>query len=165
MTQTESNPDSYLSYPSQNPDVLNAGGCRVFVSAVSQNLESPTSLFPSLRSTLSQHLARADCDVKVQENFRQTDVDTILKLDGYIRKCSAVIQLVGSIPGEIADHNAVTQYLNAEQNFLSNYPELRRSIGDCFELTYTQWEAFIAGGDSWKRKELHLSPANRGVDD
>ena len=83
--------------------------------------------------------------MEVQERFRQTgDVDTVQKLAGYIRTCAAVIHLVGGKSGAVADKKDVADYLKAEPAFLEKHPELRTALGDCSDLTYTQWEAFIA---------------------
>ena len=30
------------------------------------------------------------------------------------------------------------------QEFLAKFPELKTKLGDCADLTYTQWEAFLA---------------------
>ena len=118
---------------------------RVFLSCVSAEFEKPEAPFPGLRGQLRHYLTRADCEVKVQEDFRQTgDVDTVEKLAGYIRDCAAVIHLVGELPGAVADSKAVADYLAAEPAFLANHPDLRAALGDFSDLTYTQWEAFIA---------------------
>lgn len=73
---------------------------RLFISCVSEE-------FGTYRQVLRRHLARADCEVKLQEEFRQTPVDTIEKLDGYIRGCAAVIHLVGEGSGAVANPQAV----------------------------------------------------------
>src|SRR5262249_25242505 len=92
-----------------------------------------------------RYLAAADCEVKVQEDFRQEgQVLTVAKLDGYIRDCAAVIHLVGAKPGATADARAVAEYLHAEPKFLEKDPDLCAKLGDFSGLTYTQWEAFLA---------------------
>ena len=118
---------------------------RVFISCVSDEFEKAAAPFPGFRGQLRHYLTRADCEVKVQEDFCQTgDVDTVEKLDRYIRKCAAVIHLVGAATGSIADRKAVADYLAAEPRFLEKYPVLRAALGGCSDLTYTQWEAFLA---------------------
>ncbi|MEQ1829077.1 MAG: hypothetical protein ABL921_24150 [Pirellula sp.] len=117
---------------------------RLFVSAVTSEFENTKGPHPGLRAKLRNYLARAGCDVKVQEDFRQTPVDTLQKLDGYIRSCSAVIHLVGGMAGEKANPQAVRDFLDAEPSFLKSRPELRDALGHFSDLTYTQWEAFIA---------------------
>lgn len=125
------------------PDATSAN--RIFISCVTDEFEKPAAPFPGLRANLRHYLTRADCEVKVQEEFRQTgDVDTLQKLDGYIRSCVAVIHLVGEKAGAVANKRAVLDYLAATPKFLEKHFELRAALGDCSDLTYSQWEAFIA---------------------
>jgi hypothetical protein len=120
-------------------------GNRLFISCVSGEFEKPEARFPGFRSSLRKYLTAADCEVKVQEDFCQEgQVLTVAKLDGYIRRCAAVIHLVGAKPGATADARAVAEYLQAEPKFLERYPDLRAKLGDFSGLTYTQWEAFLA---------------------
>ncbi len=120
-------------------------GNRVFISCVSDEFEKPDARFPGFRSSLRKYLTAADCEVKVQEDFRQEGKDlTVAKLNGYISNCAAVIHLVGAKPGATANARAVAEYLQAEPKFLEKYPDLRAQLGDCSDLTYTQWEAFVA---------------------
>src|SRR3954453_5561264 len=112
-------------------------GNRVFISCVSDDFEKPEARFPGFRSLLKGYLTRADCEVKVQEDFRQEGKRfTVAKLDDYIRKCAAVIHLVGAKPGATANARAVAEYLQAEPEFLEKYPDLRAKLGDGSGLTY-----------------------------
>lgn len=110
---------------------------RIFISCV-------TSELGQLREELRRYLARADCDVKVQEDFYQSDVDLIEKLNEYIRSCAAVIHLVGGKAGTVAEPRPVREYLRSVTNFLEEEPELRAALGDFSGLSYTQWEAYLA---------------------
>ena len=129
-----------------DPDFNN----RVFISCVTSEFEKSKSgptPFPGLRSNLRHYLTKADCEVKVQEDFRlEGQVDLVEKLDRYIRRCAAVIHLVGDLPGAVANEKAVAAYLKAEPTFLQNHPELLAELQktNFADLTYTQWEAFIA---------------------
>jgi tetratricopeptide (TPR) repeat protein len=116
----------------------------VFISCVSDEFEREGAPFPGLRGQLRGYLARTRCNVRVQEDFPQVAVDTVQKLADEIALCSVVIHLVGAKAGAIADPAAVAQYLKAEPNFLSQHPQLRADLGDCSDISYTQWEAFIA---------------------
>src|SRR5207302_1050019 len=118
---------------------------RIFISCVSDEFQKETAPFPGFREQLRHYLTRADCEVKVQEDFRQTaDRDTVRKVADYIHHGKAVIHLVGGLPGAVANRDAVADFLAAEPDFLAGQPDLRKALGDCSDLTYTQWEAFLA---------------------
>ncbi len=119
-----------------------AGTPSVFISCVTEELGD-------LRKVLREALTRADYHVRAQEVFSQSDVDTLSKLDNYIRKSQAVIHIVGQSPGCLADQNAVRAYLTAcelesADGFLAAHPNLRSALGDFSDPSYTHWEAFIA---------------------
>ena len=116
----------------------------VFISCVSDEFEKDGAPFPGLRQQLRGYLARTRSNVRVQEDFPQTAVDTIKKLADEIRPRAVVIHLVGEKPGAIADSAAVAEYLTGEPHFLAKRPELRAALGDFSGISYTQWEAFIA---------------------
>jgi tetratricopeptide (TPR) repeat protein len=126
---------------------------RVFISTVSGEFEKPAATFPGLRSKLRGCLARAGCDVKVQEDFRQTAGGTLEKLDAYIRDCDAVIHLVGRLPGYLADADSpqdVPDYLAhiatqpGGRTFLDKQPELLAEFGAGAGISLTQFEAYMA---------------------
>ncbi len=123
-----------------------ASSNRVFISCVSDEFQKATSPFPGLREQLRHHLTRADCEVKIQEDFRQAgEMDTVEKLAGYIKKCAAVIHLVGELSGVVANDKAVAAYPDKDKpDFLAKHPDLRAALGDYSDLTCTQWEAIIA---------------------
>jgi formylglycine-generating enzyme required for sulfatase activity len=80
--------------------------------------------------------------VKIQEDFSQVPEDTIQKLDEYIRRCDAVIHILGEASGATADSQAVDSYLKKERSFL----QTMSGIGNfkSLKISYTQWEAFLA---------------------
>ena len=131
---------------------------RLFLSCVTPEFEFKQGATPQdngarfskFRSKLSAHLRRADCDVKVQEDFRQDgELDTVEKLADYIRTCGAVVHILGSECGSVANATARAALLaNNEllggRPFLADLPKLQEQLGDCSDLTYTQWEAFLA---------------------
>ncbi|MBC7965601.1 MAG: hypothetical protein H7Z17_06695 [Fuerstia sp.] len=117
----------------------------IFISCVSDDFEKQHARFPGFRSALAAYLRRADCHVKVQEDFRQEGaIDTIQKLANYVRHCRAVLHLVAKAKGAVPDQRDREAFLNSEPNFLQACPELRQQLGECSDLTYTQWEAFLA---------------------
>jgi hypothetical protein len=118
---------------------------RVFVSCVSDEFQKDTAAFPGFREQLRGYLTSAECEVKVQEEFRQRgDADTVEKLADYIKTCAAVIHLVGELPGATANPRAVADFLAKEPTFLSGHPDLRTALGDFTGVSYTQWEAYLA---------------------
>jgi hypothetical protein len=127
---------------------------RLFISCVSDEFQKPKSPFPEFREQLRHYLTRAECEVKVQEDFRQDgQVTTLEKLADYIKrddthKCAAVIHLVGEMPGAVPDPKEVPALLanlkSRGAEFLAGHPDLRAALGDLSDLTYTQWEAFLA---------------------
>ena len=56
-------------------------GNRIFISTVSGDFEKASAAFPGLRSSLRRYLTTANCEVRVQEDFRQTRGGTLEKLD------------------------------------------------------------------------------------
>ncbi len=126
------------------PDKPKPAGDGVFISCVSDEFEKACAPFPGLRGQLRGYLARTRINVRVQEDFPQTAVDTVKKLADEIRPRAVVIHLVGEKPGALAAPAAVAEYLKAEPEFLANHPALRAALGDCSGFSYTQWEAFIA---------------------
>ena len=70
----------------------------VFLSCVSDEFEKPGAV-PGISRPVRHYLTRADCEVKVREEFRPAgDVDTIEKLAGYIRKCAPSFIWLESCP-------------------------------------------------------------------
>ncbi|MBL8843682.1 MAG: hypothetical protein JNL90_19325 [Planctomycetes bacterium] len=116
----------------------------IFISCVSDEFERDGAPFPGLRKQLRGYLARTRSNVRVQEDFPQTAVDTVKKLADEIRPRAVVVHLVGEKQGAIADPAAVAEYLNAELDFLAKHPDLRAALSDFSGISYTQWEAFIA---------------------
>ena len=57
----------------------------VFISCVSDEFEKASSPFAGLRSAIALYLAKAKCDVRVQEFFPQSAVDMVENLSGEVR--------------------------------------------------------------------------------
>ena len=116
----------------------------IFISCVSDEFEKDGAPFPRLRQQLRGYLARTRSNVRVQEDFPQTAVDTVKKLADEISPRAVVVHLVGENPGAIADADAVAEFLNDEPDFLASHPELRDALGEFSGISYTQWEALLA---------------------
>ena len=63
-----------------------------FISAVTEE-------FKSYRDALRKDLDRPNVTVKIQEDFVSWGTPTLQKLDHYIRRCAAVIHLIGNRTG------------------------------------------------------------------
>jgi hypothetical protein len=84
---------------------------RIFVSCVSCE-------FGTVRQALRVYLTRADCDVKVQEDFALSPDTTLIKLDDYIQHAAAVIHLIGAEAGSMVEADVVDDYLRRHEVFL-----------------------------------------------
>lgn len=65
---------------------------KLFLSCVSDELGA-------YREALRHELTSLNLDVAIQEDFGALGVDTLSKLDDYIRNCDAVIHLAGAKAG------------------------------------------------------------------
>ena len=110
---------------------------RIFISCV-------TDEFGDFRKDLRSHLTAAGCDVRTMEDFPQDDVDILEKLDRFIRDCDAVIHIMGTRKGGVAEKDTKDRYLEAVPDFLTHKPELRHELRDFSNLSFTQWEALMA---------------------
>jgi tetratricopeptide (TPR) repeat protein len=118
---------------------------QVFLSTVSDDFEKHGAPFPRLRSRLRFYLNRAQgIKAVVQEEFPQVQEPTLQKLDNLLLPCHTVIHLVGGKPGAQPAADELASYLAAHPDFLAAQPALRAALGDFSDVTYTQWEAFMA---------------------
>jgi Tetratricopeptide repeat/Domain of unknown function (DUF4062) len=122
----------------------------LFLSTVSEE-------FRSYRDALRAKLQRPNVTVHVQEDFIPTGTETLDKLDLYIKKCDAVVHLLGNRTGAWAKP-ATAQALKARYPDLAErLPAIRPSIerGEP-PISYTQWEAYLA---VYHRKVLLIAVA------
>jgi hypothetical protein len=112
---------------------------RIFISVANREHQA-------LRATLRDVLTRAGFDVVVQPDFPHTATDTVRKLDGLIAPCDLVLHIVGRDPGSPAAPGAVADFFahTDRATFLRHLPEARVLLGDCSQLTYFQWEPWLA---------------------
>jgi tetratricopeptide (TPR) repeat protein len=111
---------------------------QIFLSTVSAE-------FRTYRDALRHDLDRPNVTVKVQEDFIATGMETLDKLDEYIRQCDAVIHLVGDMTGAWAQATAVKAIGQLYPDLIKRLP----ALGPFLEpgapaLSYTQWEAWLA---------------------
>lgn len=110
----------------------------VFLSTVSDE-------FRSYREALRQALKRPNVDIHVQEDFIPTGTETLEKLDGYITRCDAVVQVVGDMTGSWAKPATMQALCAAHADLAQRLPPLKESLETGNPpLSYTQWEAYLA---------------------
>jgi tetratricopeptide (TPR) repeat protein len=122
---------------------------KVFLSTVSDE-------FRAYRDQLRTDLTRHNVDVKVQEDFKDLGGDTLDKLDVYIAQCDAVVHLVGDMTGSAPLDRDVDALLAKYPDFEADLPPLGEALHDGVEVSYTQWEAWLA---LYHRKLLLIAKA------
>ena len=112
-------------------------GVRLFISCVSDE-------FGSYRDALRHALTRPDVEVKVQEDFKPLGGDTLHMLEDYIGKGEALVHFVSDMEGSTSAKSSV-------EGLLARRPDLQAKLEGkgltreaLAELTYTQWEAWLA---------------------
>lgn len=106
---------------------------RVFISAV-------TSEFGKARTAIADNLGAREVRVRVQDEFRQGDAESLLeRLHNYIRDCAAVICVVGKRSGAAPPPAAAERFAKMLPPALSS-------------ASYTQWELLFA---RYYRRELY----------
>ena len=109
----------------------------VFLSTVSDE-------FRLYRDQLDADLTRHNVEVKVQEYFKGLGGDTLDKLDVYIAHCDAVVHLVGEMTGSAAGEREQQALLRKYPDLTVRLPPLEDVLRRGVEISYTQWEAWLA---------------------
>jgi hypothetical protein len=109
----------------------------IFLSTVSDE-------FRTYRDQLRADLTRHNTEVKVQEDFKDYGGVTLDKLDLYIKACDAVVHLVGDMTGAAAKSESTTAILAKYPGLPDKLHPLRRPLADGLDISYTQWEAWLA---------------------
>ncbi len=110
---------------------------RIFLSTVSDE-------FCDYRDQLRHDLTRPNVEVKVQEDFKDFGTVTLDKLDSYIAACDAVIHLVGEMTGAAAKDASTRTIVGRYPDLADKLAPLRRPLEDRLDISYTQWEAWLA---------------------
>ncbi len=109
----------------------------VFLSTVSDE-------FRAYRDQLRSDLTRHNVEVKVQEDFKGLGGDTLDKLDVYITHCDAVVHLVGEMAGSAPGEREQQALLRKHPDLPVRLPPLDAALRQGAEISYTQWEAWLA---------------------
>jgi hypothetical protein len=110
---------------------------RIFLSTVSDE-------FRDYRDQLRGDLTRHNVEVKVQEDFKDLGSVTLDKLDVYIAACDAVVHLVGDMTGATAKAQSTKAIVGKYPDLTDKLPPLRQPLADRLDISYTQWEAWLA---------------------
>lgn len=113
---------------------------RIFISVANEE-------HSAFRSQLTDLLRRTQFfDVVIQPEFPHTAADTVRKLDTLIKTCDLTVHIVGRHPGSRANANAVTDFFDhtSRDTFLDKHPKAKALLGDFSQLTYFQWEPWLA---------------------
>jgi hypothetical protein len=122
---------------------------KIFLSTVSDE-------FRAYRDQLRSDLTRSNVEVKAQEDFKDLGGDTLDKLDIYIENCDAVVHLVGDMTGSAPLGREVDALLAKHRDLAAHLPPLGEALRDRAEVSYTQWEAWLA---LYHRKLLLIAKA------
>jgi Domain of unknown function (DUF4062) len=110
---------------------------KIFLSTVSDE-------FRAYRDQLRADLTRHNVEVKVQEDFKDYAGVTLDKLDVYISACDAVVHLVGDMTGAAAKPASTQVILAKYPDLKERLPPLREPLERGDDISYTQWEAWLA---------------------
>lgn len=110
---------------------------RLFISCVSNE-------FAHYRDALRRDFTRPNLDTKIQEDFIAYGGATMAKLDDYIRQCDAVIHICGDMTGSMANDISLQYIRDTYQGFGQRYPALLPILNGTEQMSYTQWEAWLA---------------------
>src|SRR4051794_28548479 len=109
----------------------------LFISCVSDE-------FGQYRDVLRKGLSRPNLTTKIQEDFIAYGSATREKLDEYIRQCEAVIHICGDMTGSMANDLSLNYIRDTYEDFVTRFPELLQVLEGSEQLSYTQWEAWLA---------------------
>ena len=110
---------------------------QLFLSCVSDE-------FGVYRDALRGALTRPNVEVKIQEDFKALGGDTLMKLEAYIKRCEAVVHIVGDMTGSAPEDFGVQALLARHPDMKTRLPPLGAAIDAGAAVSYTQWEAWLA---------------------
>jgi tetratricopeptide (TPR) repeat protein len=110
---------------------------KIFLSTVSDE-------FRAYRDQLRTDLTRHNVEVKVQEDFKDLGGDTLDKLDVYVAHCDCVVHLVGDMTGADSGEPSRRAILAKYPDLAAKLPPLGEALRNGVEVSYTQWEAWLA---------------------
>ena len=109
----------------------------IFISCV-------TDEFGKYRDALRKDLTEHNLSTKIQEDFIAYGGATLEKLDDYIQHCEAVIHIAGDMTGSMANKLSLQYITKRYPDFGDRIPELQSVLKGETDMSYTQWEAWLA---------------------
>src|SRR5271154_4870904 len=120
---------------------------QLFLSCVSDE-------FGADRDVLRRALTRPNVEVKIQEDFKALGGDTLMKLEAYIRRCEAVVHIVGDMTGSAATDFGLEELLERHPGLKTRLPPLGAALDAGAPISYTQWESWLT---LYYRKDLVIA--------
>ncbi len=136
----------------------------VFLSAVSDEFHKPDPRDPrrfhSYRIVLANALSALGPDyiVITQEDLAQGFGDLLQTLDEEIQRSGVVVHLIGNLAGCRPETASVRRLQERHGRFLDHEPELGETLIDITEISYTQWEIYLAFEHRRKRLVFLAEP-------
>ena len=112
---------------------------KLFLSCVSDE-------FGAYREALRQALTRPNVEIKIQEDFKSLGGDTLAMLEAYIETCNVVVHFVGEMAGAAPKATSVDDLLKRRPDLAARLADKGMGREALSDLTYTQWEAWLAIG-------------------
>jgi tetratricopeptide (TPR) repeat protein len=126
---------------------------KIFISCVSKE-------FLAYRDHLSHQLRRLNVEIIVQEDFKDLATVTLDMLDAYVRTSDVVVHLIGDMTGAAAKPASTDAVLANYPDLAGRFPPLRELLERGEEISYTQWEAWLA---LYHGKPLVIAQAGAGA--
>src|SRR5688572_2856935 len=133
---------------------IQAHMAHVLVSAVSDELGPYRE---QLRQLETPYLG-----VHIQEQFGPSGGILLKKLDGYVVASAYVIHLIGAMTGATPPRDEVLELIEHRPDLVRRLPALEGVAEGRLELSYTQWEAYLA---SYHRRPLLCCASSQLVRD
>ena len=138
---------------------------KIFISSVSKEFHRTAPAyrvkFTSYRDLLALHLRREfkGCQIVVQEELVQGTSDLLATLDQEIRTSDFEVHIIGDAAGARPRENELEKLSARHPKFLDAYKKLRDDLLDWSQVSYTQWEAYLAFHHDNKRLIFKAEPS------
>lgn len=138
---------------------------KIFISTVTKEFHRTAPAyrvkFTSYRDLLALHLRREfkGCQIVVQEELVQGSSDLLATLDQEIQSCDFEVHIIGDAAGARPRENELEKLRARHPGFLDSYQKLKDYLLDWSQVSYTQWEAYLAFHHDNKRLIFKAEPS------